>query len=365
MNTKNKPKLSPEDFKALLISRVEGIGPVVFKKLIRKFKSAEDLLRCSRKKLRKLVSEKLASNISNVDLDENSKYLTLLKENNISFISVLNKDYPKLLKQIHDPPIILYYVGDFDINLFKNCFAVVGTRRMSSYGKKVTEEICERLVDAGFTVVSGMAFGIDKKAHESSLGAGGNTIAVIPGRVDRPTPRSNFKIYKKIRENNVILSGSHLDVRVSSGMFPRRNRIISGLSVGTLVVEAGVKSGALITARIGLEQGREIFAIPSDIYSRNSIGTNELIKNGEAKLVQGVDDILEEFGFKVEKQRQVRKYSAKEQKIVEVLINSPCSVDRIASLTDMDISELLQILSVMEIDGLLAKNAEGMYFILK
>lgn len=361
--------ISPEDkIRVLTLSRIRGIGPRVFKKLLGVCESIEKIFEAPFEQLVQKVGPKVARDIKAQEcLGSLDKYLKELEKNEISFTTVLNNDYPLLLKEIHDPPIVLYYRGNFKVEDFSKCFAVVGTRNSTRYGEEVTKKLVAGLVDAGFAIVSGMAFGIDKCAHEVTIESRGRTIAVLSGRVDEPSPYSNSKIYEKILENGCVISATHLETELKAGMFPPRNRIISGLSLGTLIIEAGEKSGALITAKLALEQDREVFAVPGDIYSNKSVGTNNLIKKGEAKLVSEVGDILEEFGFKV-REEDVRKqleFNPTEQKILDVLFRGPLCLDEVSQLTDIEISQVSKIVAMMELDRKLAKVEGNRYVILK
>lgn len=365
----NKQKISPEEkIQVLAFSRISGVGPFKFKNLFKKFKSIENIFNSDLGELFQIVTPSIAKEIKSkrclVEIDE---YLRVLQKSGVSFITILDEEYPDLLKEIHDPPIILYYKGNFQEEDFNKCFAVVGTRNCTRYGAEVVDKLVESLVEAGFNIVSGMAFGIDKIAHEVAIRANGRTIGVLSGRVDMPSPRSNSAIYNKILDNGFVISENHLDLEITSGMFPSRNRIISGLSFGTLIIEAGEKSGALITARLALEQGREVFAVPANIYTEKGKGTNKLIQKGEAKLVQKIDDILEEFGFKISKENRKEKerYSPMERKVIDFLIKGPASIDEIAENVDIDIANLLQIIAIMEIDKKLAKTDGDLYVILR
>jgi DNA processing protein len=362
-------KISPEDrIKTLALSRVRGIGPRVFARLVEVFGNVERILKSSLRDLSQVVSLSVARRISSKRcLEFIEDYLEEIRDSGISFTTVLDEDYPPLLKEISDPPIVLYYRGDFQVNDFKRCFAVVGTRNNTRYGEEAAKRLIEGLVNAGFTIVSGMAFGIDRLAHEVAIESGGRTIAVLSGRVDEASPRSNYKIYEEILKNGCAISATHLDRELKAGMFPPRNRIISGLSLGTLVVEAGKKSGALITAKLALEQDREVFAIPGDILAPKCIGTNDLIKKGEAKLVQDIGDILEEFGFKLENKEGKKETvpSPQEQKILDVLFRGPLCLDEISRMTNIEISEASEIVAMMELEKKLAKVEGNRYVILK
>lgn len=211
-------------------------------------------------------------------------------------LTLNNRSYPALLKEIHNPPQILYIKTKKRVNtLFKKpAVAIVGTRNSTSYGRVATCKITSQLVKRGFTIVSGLARGIDILAHKTAILENGLTIAVLGSGIDRIYPPEHIPVAQEIIKNGAIISEFPLGTRALPGNFPIRNRVISGLSLGVVVVEAGVKSGAMITVSYAAEQGREVFAIPGPITSPYSQGTNELIKKG-AKLVTDISDILEEL----------------------------------------------------------------------
>ncbi|WP_037464017.1 DNA-processing protein DprA [Shimazuella kribbensis] len=216
-----------------------------------------------------------------------------LSQKNIDTLTILDEDYPPLLRELPQAPWVLYLLGNRKL-LSTKCLAMVGTRKASTYGKRVTEQLSRELSQAGWTIVSGMAAGIDGIAHQSVLAAGGSTIAVLGTGIDEIYPKFHHKLYKQLIESGLVISEYPSGTPGHPGLFPQRNRIISGLSYGTVVVEAAERSGSLITAEFSMEQGREVFAIPGPIQSPGSKGTLSLIQQG-AKCVQSVDDIVEEL----------------------------------------------------------------------
>jgi DNA processing protein len=365
----SNPNLPPGERRTILaLSRIYGFGPARFKNLLDKFRNFKDIDKWDKKVMAGIVGSNIAQEISSGEfLSDIDAYEKDLKSRGICYLTVLDKDYPTILKEIYDPPIVLYYKGNFQNEDFLKCFAVVGTRNCTRYGIEVTKKIVRALCETGFVVVSGMAFGIDKLAHETAIESGGRTVAVLSGRVDEASPRTNFDIYERILERGCVLSECHLDWDIKPGMFSTRNRIISGLSQGTLVIEAGEKSGALITAYQALEQGREVFAVPADITNHKGIGTNSLIKKGNAKLVQDVYDILEEFGIKKRSQSNTEKvqYSKEEQQVVDVLLKGGLDINSLSREIQCEISKLSQTLTLMEIEKKVAKDEKGVYFITK
>jgi len=289
-------------------------------------------------------------------------------KHNVKILTYNDKNYPEYLKEIHDPPILLYYKGDIAGN--DVCIGIVGSRRSSEYGKNVAENFAERLARTGFIIVSGMARGIDTKAHEGALKAGGKTYAIIGSGIDITYPPENKKIMKAIIENGAVISEFPPGTMPNSYNFPIRNRIISGISLGIVVVEAGLKSGSLITANLALEQGRDVFAVPGNINKFISKGTNKLIKEG-AKLVSDVDDILDEYKtfFNIDKSTQIgtnvpiKKLSTDERKIIELLKIQKLYLEDISLKTAITLQNLSYLSLCLEMKGIIAKEMSGQYFL--
>lgn len=265
-----------------------GIGPVRFRQLLEKFGSA-------RIAWEQPLSDKFIYFKKTFDIEH---YLERLQKFHVSILTLNDPKYPKLLKEISDPPFLLYIRGintGEPINLQKT-IAVVGTRNITRYGEEVTRKIVGDLVSYGFTIVSGLAYGIDAVAHQTAIDCGGKTIAVLGCGIDIIHPPSNARLYRDISEGGfgAVVSEMPLGLRPDKGLFVVRNRIISGLSLGVLVIEGAEDSGTMITARYAAEQGREVFAVPGPITSIYSKGTAKLLKNG-AKLVESAEDIIEEM----------------------------------------------------------------------
>ena len=272
-------------------------------------------------------------------------------------ITILNEGYPFLLKKIYDPPIILYKLGNFkkeDVN----SIAVVGTRRPSDYGKKNAEKLCKDIIEKNITIVSGMARGIDSISHRTALINGGRTIAVIGSGLDVIYPPENKKLFSEIKNNGVILSEYSFGTKPDAMNFPKRNRIISGLSVGTVIIETGITGGALQTASFALDQGREVFSLPGNINAKTSEGTNRLIQKGEAKLITNIEDILSELNLKLDSSLKKKKsiehidLNIFEAKIINILNDDPVQIDKIAELTKLTTSDCLVHLLSLEFRGL-------------
>jgi len=272
----------------------------------------------------------------------------------IRIIKIGDKDYPKLLKKIPQAPKILYCRGE--LKKEEPCFSVVGTRLCSPYGKQVVQDIAGSLANSGLTIVSGLATGIDALAHKSATDRNKRTIAVLGTGVDQASiyPKENIQLSKKILETGgCIISEYPPGTRPSRYNFPERNRIISGLSLGTLVVEAKEKSGSLITANLAILHKRKLFAVPGPIYSLNSAGTNLLIKKG-AKLVDKYTDIMEELGLSakyLKKENLAESQNPEEKKILEALLEEPLYIDKIIEKTKLNAKTTASLLTEMELEG--------------
>ncbi|NCO25237.1 DNA-protecting protein DprA [Candidatus Parcubacteria bacterium] len=283
----------------------------------------------------------------------------------IQTIKKSSRNYPEILKEISDAPKQLYVRGNLPKDHNLN-FAIVGTRAASDYGRTLTFKIAKELAELGFNIVSGLALGIDTQAHLGALEGKGRTTAVMGSAIDDNSiyPSENLNLVKKIiSSGGAIISEYEPGTKSEIWFFPERNRIISGLSRGVLVVEAPEKSGALITARVALEQNREVFAIPGSIFSKNSIGTNNLIKSG-AKMVTTVDDILEELNLtelKTEKRIGKEENLTEEEKIIlKIIEKEPIHTDKICKISKMAAGQVLSIVSVLEIKGII-KNIGGKF----
>lgn len=299
-------------------------------------------------------------------LDE-EKIHKILEQEKISCLILTDKNYPKLLKEVYDPPFCLFVRGKLapdDFNL-----AVVGTRKYSTYGKQVTEKLVGELSNQGVTIVSGLAFGIDIIAHTTTLQNHGKTIAVLGSGINRHHiyPGEHKNIAEQIVENNGALISEYPPGTLPNKFtFPRRNRIIAGMSLGTLVIEAAEKSGALITAEYAMESGREVFAIPQNITSPTSKGTNNLLKNG-AKLVTSSEDILEGLDLQdIEvyvTNKQILGDSPQENAVLAVLSQEPKHIDEITKASKLSSTEISATLTIMEMKGKVRNLGNMMYIV--
>ncbi len=286
----------------LALNQTLGLGNAAFCQLLAKFGSPAAIYSASTSQLREIVSAEIAGKINQgVDIDAIAPTLEWLQKDNTHIITLADSAYPQQLLQISNPPAVLYAIGNLHW-LNHPSIAVVGSRSATPQGEKNAEEFATSLCNHGLCVVSGMALGIDGAAHRGALKANGATIAVVGTGLDIVYPARHRDLAHKIAERGLIISEFSLGTPSKAQNFPRRNRIISGLSLGCLVIEANVDSGSLITARLATEQGREVFAIPGSIHSPVAKGCHQLIKQG-AKLVENTQDILEEINWEELKNR--------------------------------------------------------------
>lgn len=354
----------------LCLVSVPGVGSHKIRNLVGYFGSPEAVLDAGVEKLCEVegIDEKTAQNLKRrVDRRFVDNQLSLIQKYEAHVVSYWDSEYPEILKTIYDPPVLLYIKGSI-LKKNENSMAVVGMRSPSQYGRWAAERFGEDLAGYGIAVVSGMARGIDTYAHRGALKGGGRTIAVLGCGLDVVYPPENRKLYEQIVDSGAVISEFPMTAEPAGVHFPRRNRIISGLSVGTVVVEAGEKSGALITAYMALDQGREVFAVPGSIRSLKSRGTHRLIKEG-AKLVESVEDILSEIpqwkenGEKTGKKRDVLELlSDEEKRLWEVLSEEPLHIDRIAVEASVTTHEALALLLSMELKNCV-KQLSGMMFV--
>ena len=351
----------------LAFSAFPGVGPIRFALLLSHFGSAKEVWEASRDDLLKInFGPVLTSKFDRFRREfDVSGYAKKLKDEEVATLILTDEKYPKLLKQISDPPFVLYIKGKkvkgFDIN---KTIAVVGTRKVTPYGREVTWVLTRDLAAAGLTIVSGLALGVDAEAHKAAIEAGGKTIAVLGCGVDCCNPPSNKWLYDKIIQGNgIVVSEMPLSREPNRGLFPARNRIISGLSLGVLVTEGAIDSGSLITASDAAAQGREVFAVPGPITSSLSKGPVELIKKG-AKIVTTAQDVLEELNIKSRKSSESRKgrdfdgATEEEKKIIQILQNGSHEFDEIVRIISMPAGKVGSLLSIMEIKGMV-KNLDN------
>lgn len=297
------------------------------------------------------------------DFSERAKQY--LKINNIEYVTRADPAYPGALDQREvGPPPVLYYKGDLSI-LRSPCLAVVGTRRASAYGKYFAERVVGELARS-FTIVSGLATGIDGYAHSAALAAGGKTVAVLGSGLFNPTPASNHKLFDEICESGLVMSEYTPDTHATDYTFPQRNRIISGVSKGVLVVEAAQKSGALITADCALEQGRDVFAVPGDIDKLRSQGTNNLLKQGGIP-VTCAKDVTDYYGMSAPENKKAKQVALdfSQERVMTLLSDGEKSFDALVEACGMTVPELNSALSSLIIFGLVRERSKNIYCITK
>lgn len=344
-------------------------GPVRLKKI---FKHFPDLKIAFEAATKELMAAGIEENIANefisarrsIDID---KILAVINRENIKILTFDDPLYPKLLKEIYDPPVLLYYKGEMEEEEFT--IAVVGTRKITAYGQQVTEKMVRGLVNNKITVVSGLALGVDTIAHNTTLNYGGRTIAVLGTGLDKQSiyPGVNRYLAEKIAANRgAVISEFPFGTAPLKHNFPQRNRIISGLSLGVLVVEAGEKSGALITARHALDQNRDVFAVPGNIFSPVSAGPNLLIKQG-AKTVSEAGEILEALDLasinNYIENKKILPESKEEEKIIACLSFEPVHIDDLIHECNLSAPIVNSTLIIMEMKGMV-KNLGGMKYVL-
>jgi DNA processing protein len=356
----------------IALSRVKGLGCVSFKKLAAHFVDPTKAFSVSAEELAAVpeLDRGVIDGLVNFSQWEAAaEELQRVERAGARIIPFADSNYPARLRMIPDPPPLLYVKGELT-PMDEKAVAVVGSRSASDYGRRVARELCRGLVSLGFTVVSGMARGIDGVAHETTLNAAGRTIAVLGSGVDRAYPPEHEKLYRRICERGVVLSELPIDTKPLAHHFPARNRLISGLSLGVVVVEATEKSGSLITAGLALEQGREVFAVPGEVGSSRSRGAHRLIRQG-AKLVETVDDIIEEIapqllplrgGAMRETRHLPEDATDGARKIFALLQERPLQIDEVIESSGFTPPRVLEILLELELQGYL-KQLPGKRYI--
>ncbi|MBK9098376.1 MAG: DNA-protecting protein DprA [bacterium] len=370
-------KLSFEQLTDLfLLLSIDGIGPGKFRNLLAKFRNTKNILSADYQSLMNVegISTNLAKRIrkasqERVDSEKfTEKELKKLEKLGGKIVTIWDQEYPSILKKIYDPPILFYILGDLTES-DQYSIAIVGTRQPTNYGKVHTEKISMELSKQGITIISGMARGIDSIAHNAAVKSGGRTIAIIGSGLDIIYPAENKKLFEKISENGAVISEFSLGTKPDAQNFPRRNRIISGLSLGVVVIETGIQGGAMQTAALALDQNREVFALPGNVGVKQSDGTNLLIQKGEAKLITSADDVISELEIKLKPvlgkniPKQQIDITLFEEKIINVMNSEPLHIDKIASLANLSSSDCLVNLLSLEFKGLI-KQLPGKMFAL-
>ncbi len=344
----------------LALKNVPQVGNVTVRRLLDHFGTPERVLSASEHELagvKGLFPAAVASLLQHDGISLAKKEWDAVRKAGARLVTLHSPDYPKLLLHVPDTPPFLYVKGELPSS--ETAIGIVGSRRASVYGIATTQKMAGELARNGITVVSGMAKGIDAAAHRGALIEGGPTIGVLGCGVDVVYPRENRSLYAEMNARGTLVSEFPMGTVPLAENFPRRNRIISGLSRGILVVEAAEGSGSLITAQCALEQGRDIYAIPGNIQATNSRGTNRLIKHG-AKLVETVEDILEDFPQRTGRKKEPRlfpgsAFSPQEAAIYSLLSMSPLHIDEIATRSALTVGEVSAILLRLELNGIISQ----------
>ena len=377
--TENLKYLSREDA-FLLLNGIGKLGPVSVRKLLLAHENdPRRILSASRSSLLSVdgVGQTMVDNIKSSENEEWLRNEKLkLKKRGITFI--IENSYPALLKQIYDPPLGLYLIGSIPEGPY---ISIVGTRQPSLYGQKICQELSKGLAQAGFCIVSGMARGVDSIAHESALSADGKTMAFLGSGIDIVYPPENLNLYQEIARRGAVLSEFPFGRKADRRTFPMRNRLVSGISSAVIVIESAASGGSLITAQFAAEQGRLVFAVPGRVDQPASAGCNHLIRDG-ATLVRNVQDILDELegtilegiSFSKKKKKQIsnsvnsqsslplHNLPQEEQSVYSILKDGDIlSLEEMMDKLDLSFSELSSTLSMMEINGILGKRADGKF----
>lgn len=355
----------------LALGRIKGLGGVGFKRLAAHFADPTQAFSASSAELEEvegLQREVIDRLVHFADWHEIDEELRRVRAAEIAIIPFNDPNYPARLRMIPDPPAVLYVKGRM-VAEDERAVAIVGSRSASDYGRRVACALARGLASSGFTVVSGMARGIDGAAHESALQAGGRTVAVLGSGVEQIYPPEHEALYRRITEKGAVISELPVGTRPVSFNFPARNRLISGLSLGVVVVEATERSGSLITAAAALEQGREVFAVPGEVGASRSRGSHRLIRQG-AKLVETVDDILEEIAPQLVRRRGGSEAparslppstSAPTRKVLELLQDNSLQVDQVIERSGLPAAQVLEILLDLELQGFIRQVPGKIY----
>ncbi len=353
------------------MSLIPGVGAARLRSLVSHFGNPESVLEAGERELIEVegIDRGTARRIVRRESFEEDiqSQLSRLNKAESRLVTFWDKDYPENLKKIYDPPVFLFVrkaLSDAD----KYSIAIVGTRSPTPYGRRTAERFASQLSEKGITVISGLARGIDTSAHAAAIRSGGRTVAVLGSGVDVIYPAENRRLSEEIISNGALVSEYYMGAKPDAMNFPRRNRIISGMSLGTILIETDVNGGAMITAGSALDQNREVFAVPGNLMEKKSRGTNKLIKEGQAKLVEDVSDVVEELRYKLKgvlktppKPQTRIQLTLFEQKVYDLLTDEPCHIDMLSEKAEIATSDLLVQLLSLELKGVV-KQLPGKYF---
>ena len=356
----------------IILNQVPAIGPARFKKFLDFFGTAEKILAAQVfdlmhiEGIERKTAETIVSDRQKFDV---VKELAEAEKNGVRIIASFMDEYPQTLKTIYNYPPVLYVKGSFDKKAAV-AVGIVGTRKFTSYGKMVCEYLARELAGSGITIVSGLARGVDTIAHQTAVNEKGRTIAVLGNGLSHHYPPENRKLEDKIVQNGAVVSEFGMHTKPDKQNFPRRNRVISGLSLGVVVIEADEKSGALITAKSAIEQGRDVFAIPGNIFSKYSRGPHKLIKDG-AKLVETVDDIINEINVlknfvkktkdNLKVIKEIKNLNNESIVVLEAIGYEPVHIDVLFEKIKLPIEKLSVILLELVMDGVITELPGKMY----
>ncbi|HEX9655430.1 MAG TPA: DNA-processing protein DprA [Bacteroidota bacterium] len=364
----------------LLLSQIPGIGPTRLRALINIFKSAEHIQHSSARDLTSVegIERKTALGIAGFfksasALHKAESYITAqlskVNKTDSKVITLWDKEYPENLKKIYDPPPLLFLRGTMTPE-DRYAIAIVGTRDPTPYGSTMAEKFSSELSHLGIPIISGLARGIDTIAHSTAIKNRNRTVAVIGSGIDVVYPPENFDLFQRIGTSGAVVSEFEMGTKPDAGNFPRRNRIISGIAIATIIVETGVNGGAMITASTALDQNREVFAVPAAVSDRKKNGTNILIKESKAQLIESVEDILETLGQRIKKfissdepaaARPLPEMTLFEQQLFAALTDEPKHIDRIAEDAKLSMSDALVHLLSLEFKGLVRQMRGKMF----
>lgn len=353
----------------LTLKSVPGVGNLLYARLLEKLKTPENVLSASNEDLAQV--EGITPKIANAIRRQQTPHWVMrdidqVQKKGFTFVTCRDELYPPLLRELPDPPPLLYIYGR--LTSIRHPISIVGSRNATTYGRKTARGLGRQLAEAGATIVSGMARGIDTAAHEGALDGGGQTVAVLGSGLNHIYPAQNRQLFHRIAENGAVVTEFNMDARPDAHHFPMRNRIISGFSLGTVIVEAARKSGSLITARLAAEQNRDVFAVPGNIHSTTARGTHDLIKQG-AKLVETAVDIIEEIAPQLAgseptaaKKMPPSDLSADEQQAFAAIDAYPVHIDELSRRLRRPAGPLSGVLARLELKGLVCQEP-GKYFV--